>query len=270
MLVRDSIYDRLVELVKSEDSAGLKFFLRWERDRRSYLQHRNKDGLTLLHHACLLGKLNVVHSLVDCGCDIEGRSSVGWTALHAGALSGNYKIVSYLVNTCASNVLAMDDMGCRPIDLTLDPQITTILKTKTDNLLARTSEEDRNLAELSAKQSLKIFDEKIRSHSTPEMIPKRRDQLLTQVRGENIIFKYMRLRESEPDRLSLPGDTVSKNQENRSHMVKVIKKRKGLSERDSGIYEDLPDVGNLAIKPVNSKKERLGIFLPFRGKSSKV
>ena len=263
------MYERLVELVKDDDSAGLKFFLRWERDRRSYLHHRNNDGLTLLHQACLLGKKNVVNALVECGCDIEGRSSVGWTALHAGALSGNFEVVSYLVNSCASNVVAVDDMGCKPMDLTLEPKITKLLREKTEDFAAKTAEEAQNYRRISQTVLPAILNDKQRSYTAPATITRRRSGLPQRVESDTNFLQYVRFREDEADRLSLPGD-ITANREKRYQATKVTKTKERTSERDSGIYEDFPDFRDLTTKDDLSKKLREKKFVSRRGRSSIV
>lgn len=254
MFVRESLYENLVELVNADDSAGLNFFLRWERDRRSYLNHRNKDGLTLLHQACLLGKLRVVRSLVECGCDVEGRSSVGWTALHAGALSGNYEVVSFLVNACASNVVAVDDMGCKPIDLTLEPQITSLLQTRTDEQSKRAAEEARTFQEISARMCSVVLNEKKRSYSVPVTFNRNRSENCIRVNSDSYFLQYVRFREDDADIVSLPGDIGAKHRGKRNKTTGVGKTKERTSERDSGIYEDLPDIRDLTMKNHPSDK----------------
>ena len=264
MLVRSSIYEHLEEFVKNGDSAGLKFFLRWEQDRRRYLNHRNNDGLTLLHQACLLGKPRVVHTLVECGCDIEGRSSVGWTALHAAALSGCFDVVSYLVNTCASDVSAIDDMGCKPIDLTLEPQVTNLLRESIDK------------ADKKAAKDTEIFKESIKRHSTynlrtlkgrsntcpTKIASSLSPRVVTRVRSETYMSNRATFEKGKDDTHSLPGDLFAKKDKNNNETTKTKIED---SRRDSGIYDDFLEMRQISAKAHASKKvERPPINLQSR------
>eukprot|EP00112_Aurelia_sp_Birch-Aquarium-sp1_P002547 Seg1281.2 transcript_id=Seg1281.2/GoldUCD/mRNA.D3Y31 product="Protein phosphatase 1 regulatory subunit 27" protein_id=Seg1281.2/GoldUCD/D3Y31 len=257
MFVRDSVYDLLVDFMKQDDAAGLKFFLQQERDRRCYLSHRNNDGLMLLHQACLLGKLSVAKTLVECGGDIEGRSSVGWTALHASALSGCYELVSYLINTCASNVIARDDMGCKPIDLTLDSQITDLIKSKTDEKEARDAEEAKIFKELALLDFKVRANEKQRSYTAPTPITKQsRNVDVPRNKGYTIIpvrVSYAVNDDSLAETRSLPGDFAN-------YSPRICRHRKtgtdpDIAKRDSGIYEDFIDA---RASPIGSKKTEKG------------
>ena len=247
-----------------DDSVGLKFFLRWERDRRSYLHHRNNDGLTLLHQACLLGKRKVVHVLVECGCDIEGRSSIGWTALHAAALSGCYDVVAYLVNTCASNVTAIDEMGCKPIDLTLEPQITALLHEKTEELSARIAEEMRNFRKISESALLVYEKEKLQTYDVSKVIDKRRIENCPN--SDTKFLRYIRFHDDDSDTLSLrSGHAINRTKSYRR--MKVAKLKDDDFDRDSGIYEDFADTGDLT--SVSKKFSQKKFVLRYR-KSTNV
>ena len=267
MFVRDSVYSRLVEFVMNDDFVGLKFFLRWERDRRSYLHHRNNDGLTLLHQACLLGKRKIVHALVECGCDIEGRSSIGWTALHAAALSGCYDVVAYLVNTCASNVIAKDELGCKPIDLTLEPQITALLHEKTEEFNARTAEEMKNFRKTSETALLVYEKERLQTYHVSEATGKGRIENCPD-RNKKFL-KYIRFRDDDSDRLSLrSGHAVNRTKSYRR--MKVVKLKDDDFDRDSGIYEDFADTGDVTVRDNVLKKPSKNKFVPIYGKSTHV
>ena len=243
MFVRDSVYHLLVDFVKQDDAAGLKFFLQRECDRRCYLSHRNNDGLMLLHQACLLGKFSVAKTLIECGGDIEGRSSVGWTALHASALSGCYELVSYLINTCASNVIAKDDMGCKPIDLTLDSQITDLLKSKTDEKEARDAEETKIFKELALLDFKVRANEKQRSYTAPTPMTKRIHNVgVPRNKSHTMIMvqvSYAANDDSLAETRSLPGDFAN-------YSPRICRHQKAntdpdIAKRDSGIYEDFID-----------------------------
>lgn len=253
MLVRKNIFQLLLTLIENNDAAALKFFLKWEKDRRNYLHHRNTDGLTLLHHACLSGKRNVVQSLVDCGADIEAKSSVGWTALHAAALSGSYEVVLYLVSACASNVLAKDDMGCLAATLTLDPQITSFLKRKSEEI------EMRNAEFVNFDTSMILQ----RRHTIAEKLSHRQAEIPRVRSTSNIAARKVRfqgLKEQSAETKSLPGDI-----ESHLSTKDVLVPDEGLlvpdkaqnvgqsTKRDSGIYEDFDEKLSECVKEASDR-----------------
>ena len=235
MSVRNSVYNKLIQLVKDDDSAGLRFFLRWESDRRGYLHYRNNDGLTLMHQACLLGKRNVVHALVECGCDIEGRSSIGWTALHAAALSGCYDVVAYLIKTCASNVSAEDDMGCKPINLTLEPQIMALLHEKSEEVRVRAAEEKRKFQKISESVRLTNITEKQNLYDSPKTSYPHEEK-------GTVVINYIQYCDSKS------GVVQSKMNHKELHRTKKSTQHgEDDSDRDSGIYDDFADTRGLSI-----------------------
>ncbi len=213
MFVKPEVFNLLLDLIKNDDAAALRFFLRWEKDRRQYLLHRTNDGLTLLHHACLAGKRNVVHCLVDCGADIEVRSSVGWSALHAAALSGCYDVVSYLLRGCAANPLVKDDMGCVPHDLTLESRITTMLKDRIEEIKAAAEKYD-------TARAASVIEAAESKHATTNTLTRRNTLPITQrlnhpdifrVRSDSNISrrtKFEKIEEVEETK-SLPGDVMT-------------------------------------------------------------
>ncbi len=244
MHVKPEVFDLLLELIKKDDASALKFFLKWEKDRRNYLEHRASDGLTLLHHACLAGKRNVVHSLVDCGAYIEAKSSVGWTALHAAALSGNYDVVSYLVYGCAANPLAKDDMGCLPQDLTLESRITSILKLKTHEIREAIFIEKKK-RELNEQIELQRRRNTFPEAKTSETQRTERAGIL-RVRSESNITRKVTFKESKPEieeTRSLPGD-IELKVPIPSKMIEKIDVNQ--AKRDSGIFEDISCIPELA------------------------
>ena len=268
MSTRHSVYDNLVQFVKDDDSAALKFFLRWERDRRGYLHHRYSDGLTLLHQACLMGKRRVVHALVECGCDIEGCSSFGWTALHAAALSGCYDVVAYLVNTCASNVAAEDDMGCKPIDFTLDPQITALLDDKLEELTARAAQEKRTFLKIA--QSVRQVDRKedqISFYTQRKLFSRRYDHPTANCKTN--LLMYTRCREGELGTTSQQSEHWASRKESYQDL-KISKLKDDDSDRDSGIYEDFVDASDLTARDNALRISCQRKVNSIRGKSSIV
>jgi len=257
MTVRKSVYNKLIQLVKDDNSAGLRFFLRWESDRRGYLHYRNNDGLTLLHQACLLGKRNVVHALVECGSDIEGRSSIGWTALHAAALSGCYDVVAYLIKTCASNVTAEDDMGCKPINLTLGPQIMALLHEKSEEVLLRAAEEKRKFQKISESvRSINITQKQSLHGISETSYPHNR-------RG-TFVLNYIKFCDNKS------GVAQSKmNRKELHHMRKSTQYSEDDSDRDSGIYDDFADTRSSS-SPDGVSKNSYQIVLATRSSRTTI
>jgi ankyrin repeat protein len=59
-------------------------------------------GYTPLMNAAMLGRVDVVRSLIDFGADIQKQGQFGYTALHAAAQNGHLDVVQALVKYGAS------------------------------------------------------------------------------------------------------------------------------------------------------------------------
>jgi ankyrin repeat protein len=74
-------------------------------------------------NAAMLGRVDVVRSLIDFGADIQKQGQFGYTALHAAAQNGHLDVVQALVKYGAS-VNCKNDDGDIPLIL---GKITKIL-----------------------------------------------------------------------------------------------------------------------------------------------
>ena len=73
----------------------------------------NKDGFSPLLLACYRGNNEVAKLLIETGCNINEKSSMG-TPLMAAVVKGNREIVEYLLLKSA-NVNLTDDNGTTPL-----------------------------------------------------------------------------------------------------------------------------------------------------------
>jgi ankyrin repeat protein len=67
-------------------------------------------------NAAMLGRVNIVKTLIDSGADIQKKGQFGYTALHAAAQNGHLDVVQVLVKYGAS-VNCKNDDGDIPLIL---------------------------------------------------------------------------------------------------------------------------------------------------------
>ncbi|EAY16717.1 hypothetical protein TVAG_067220 [Trichomonas vaginalis G3] len=60
-----------------------------------------EDEKNVLHIASENGNLNLVKSLIDCGCDKETKDKHGWTPLILASAKGHLEVVKYLISVGA-------------------------------------------------------------------------------------------------------------------------------------------------------------------------
>ena len=82
-----------------------------------YVNHRDEDGRTTLHHAARTGDLKQCRELVVRGADLEIRDNGGWTAVRRAASWGHLQTVKYLAEAGA-DIGAKDNRGgdCSNVD----------------------------------------------------------------------------------------------------------------------------------------------------------
>ena len=72
-----------------------------------------------LHVAALMGRLDLVKTLIRKGEDVEERSGDGKSALHYAVMSGNLDVVKYLMEEQGMDINLSDDNGLTPSDYAL-------------------------------------------------------------------------------------------------------------------------------------------------------
>jgi len=77
------------------------------------LNHKGKNGITLLHYWVNAGRLDIVELLLDGKADINLTEDSNWTALHFAAAHGNLELVKLLVSRGA-DVQALADGTAKP------------------------------------------------------------------------------------------------------------------------------------------------------------
>lgn len=73
-------------------------------------------GYTPLVNASMLGRVDVIRTLLDAGADIQRKGPFGYTALHAAAQNGSLDVVQELVRRGA-DVHCKNDDGDVPLIL---------------------------------------------------------------------------------------------------------------------------------------------------------
>ena len=83
---RKATFEQLQTLIKADDYTTINHILRFEYNKEQLFGMRNDEGLSLVHIACLEGKLKCLDNLLRNGGSPHAKSSVGWTPLHAATL----------------------------------------------------------------------------------------------------------------------------------------------------------------------------------------
>lgn len=60
-------------------------------------------GSSALHQACVLGNLQIIKLLIQCGADIEIKTWSGLSAVKVATLFGHFDVAQYLIETGASS-----------------------------------------------------------------------------------------------------------------------------------------------------------------------
>lgn len=85
-------------------------------DKYRELRHSLIEGQTLLHIACVLGKIELAISLIQEGADINATNNNGQTPLHLAVLLKHLDIIKLLIDKSA-NVNAVTNNGVTSLDL---------------------------------------------------------------------------------------------------------------------------------------------------------
>lgn len=70
----------------------------------------DKNGLTVLHHACRKGLLEVVKSLKNLGCDLNAKTQQGFTPLRLAVIKSHSSAAEYLIE-CGADMERCDKNG---------------------------------------------------------------------------------------------------------------------------------------------------------------
>ena len=96
-------------LHKSAESGNYKLFSYFE-NVGTDINLKTNDGKNCLHIATFSGQLNICKMLVEKhNFDVHMTDNYGWAALHTGAQSGNYELVSYFADMGTDINLKTDD-----------------------------------------------------------------------------------------------------------------------------------------------------------------
>lgn len=79
------------------------------------LDHSGEDGFTPLYGAAMKGHLEVVKLLIRKGANFEAVNAKRSTLLHAASLSGDCKIVEYMIDEMGFNVNVCDGNNGTPL-----------------------------------------------------------------------------------------------------------------------------------------------------------
>ena len=77
-----------------------------------YINSRDNEGMTCLHHCAYKGCLETLQFLIASGADIAVLDTYGRTPLHYASANSNISCVLSLVNQATNNVNARDKTGC--------------------------------------------------------------------------------------------------------------------------------------------------------------
>lgn len=99
---------------------------------------RSSEGDSALDYACSKGHLEVAVLLVGGGADVNSQDSRGWGALHNSCTklcSKSVELIEFLLESGADPMQTNSD-GQRPIDISSERSVRSVLKVKMDALEA--------------------------------------------------------------------------------------------------------------------------------------
>ncbi|KFH43891.1 putative ankyrin repeat protein-like protein [Hapsidospora chrysogenum ATCC 11550] len=91
------------------------------------------NGRSPLWYAVARGHEAVVDYLIECGADVRATDHKGRSLLHRAVQTGSATLVGKILSTDNVNVDAVDNDGCRPLQLAVEKRSTTVI----DVLVAR-------------------------------------------------------------------------------------------------------------------------------------
>ena len=102
----------LIWAVRTGNQAGCEVLL----SRGADLFARDRDGNTVVHHAVLMDRLELLETLLSAGADVDAANDRRQTALHLAAAAGSFETCRLLLDRGAS-VRAVDAEGNTPLHL---------------------------------------------------------------------------------------------------------------------------------------------------------
>ena len=102
----------LIWAVRTGNQAGCEVLL----SRGADLLVRDRNGNSVVHHAVLMDRLELLESLLSAGADVNAANDRGQTALHLAAAAGSFETCRLLLDRGAS-VQVSDAEGNTPLHL---------------------------------------------------------------------------------------------------------------------------------------------------------
>lgn len=115
----------LVQAVKEQDALAVEKILAKSRNskkiigsvKRLNINQQDGDGMSVLHHAVLLGNVDIIQALLDHGSFVDMKDAKGLRPLHYGAWQGLDRPVELLLARGSSVNQASSVDGNSPIHL---------------------------------------------------------------------------------------------------------------------------------------------------------
>jgi ankyrin repeat protein len=102
----------LLWAVRTGNQAGCEVLL----SRGADILARDRDGNYAIHHAVLMGRLELIDSLLSAGADVDGTNNRGQTALHLSTAAGEFETARLLLDSGASLDFP-DEAGNTPLHI---------------------------------------------------------------------------------------------------------------------------------------------------------
>ncbi|XP_011409199.1 PREDICTED: ankyrin-3-like [Amphimedon queenslandica] len=98
----------LINAVKAEQVEAVQFLLDLE---ITNINYRYEDGNTAIMVACELGNINIVHSLVSAGANVDLQNNDGWTALMKASQNNHSTVIHVILDEANSNPHLQNRLG---------------------------------------------------------------------------------------------------------------------------------------------------------------
>ncbi|CAJ0751634.1 3197_t:CDS:2, partial [Entrophospora sp. SA101] len=109
------------QLLKITDNSGVNLLqssIISGKEKYKFLYHKDKIGRQAIHYATMVGNLEVLKLLIECGIDVNVVDDWdNWTCLHYACKESYIDIVDYLIYNCKANINIKDKHGRTPKDV---------------------------------------------------------------------------------------------------------------------------------------------------------